>query len=59
MHEGDNKGLQKNLKTTDQLGNWRRWDDNIKTGLTGTKSEGVDLIQVAQDTVLWRALTIG
>ena len=34
----------------------RRWEDNIKMGLQELRCEGMDWIELAQDTDRWRAL---
>jgi hypothetical protein len=35
---------------------WRRWADNIKIDLRETGWDGMDWIDVAQDSVRWRVL---
>jgi hypothetical protein len=34
----------------------RRWEDNINMDLHEVGCEGMDLIELAQDRVIWRAL---
>ena len=53
-----NTGLWKgNLRERDHLGDPRcRWKDNIKMDIQEVRCEGMDWIDLAQDTQRWRAL---